>query len=127
MFALRQTCPLRLSAPDNGGGRLREQPGAGAFPELNEVDNRHQMLVFSKDGGEDRGATSRACQVPGPQAIGNPHQQRGSYADRLALGTYRAFFCSNEAGEPPHIHGRSGDNEAKFWLHDMPPSPQGGG
>jgi Domain of unknown function (DUF4160) len=31
----------------------------------------------------------------------------------------RAFFYSNERGEPPHIHVRSGGFEAKFWLHDL--------
>ncbi|MGZ5876149.1 MAG: DUF4160 domain-containing protein [Bradyrhizobium sp.] len=34
----------------------------------------------------------------------------------LRWGPYRAFFYSNEGGEPPHIHVRSGDAEAKFWL-----------
>jgi Protein of unknown function (DUF2442)/Domain of unknown function (DUF4160) len=37
----------------------------------------------------------------------------------LRWGPYRAFFCSNERGEPPHIRVRSGDFEAKFWLHDL--------
>ena len=37
----------------------------------------------------------------------------------LRWGPYRALFYSNEAGEPPHIHVRSGDKEAKFWLHDL--------
>jgi hypothetical protein len=37
----------------------------------------------------------------------------------LRWGPYRAFFYSNERGEPPHIHVRSGDFEAKFWLHDL--------
>ena len=37
----------------------------------------------------------------------------------LRWGPYRAFFYSNEGGEPPHIHVRSGDFEAKFWLHDL--------
>jgi hypothetical protein len=30
-----------------------------------------------------------------------------------------AFFYSNEGSEPPHIHVRSSDKEAKFWLHDL--------
>jgi hypothetical protein len=34
----------------------------------------------------------------------------------LRWGPYRAFFYSNEGGEPPHIHVRSGNYEAKFWL-----------
>jgi hypothetical protein len=37
----------------------------------------------------------------------------------LRWGSYRAFFYSNEGGEPPHVHVRSGDREAKFWLHDL--------
>ena len=34
----------------------------------------------------------------------------------LRLGRYRFFFFSNESQEPPHIHIKSGDDEAKFWL-----------
>jgi hypothetical protein len=37
----------------------------------------------------------------------------------LRGGPYRAFFYSNEGGEPAHIHVRSGDKEAKFWLQDL--------
>jgi hypothetical protein len=37
----------------------------------------------------------------------------------LRWGPYRAFFYSNERGEPPHIHVQSGSSEAKFWLHDL--------
>lgn len=37
----------------------------------------------------------------------------------LRWGPYRAFFYSNEGNEPAHIHVRSGDKEAKFWLHDL--------
>jgi hypothetical protein len=37
----------------------------------------------------------------------------------LRWGPYRAFFYSNEGNEPPHVHVRAGDREAKFWLHDM--------
>jgi hypothetical protein len=37
----------------------------------------------------------------------------------LRWGPYRAFFYSNEAGEPAHIHVRSGNFEAKIWLHDL--------
>jgi hypothetical protein len=37
----------------------------------------------------------------------------------LRWSTYRAFFYSNEGGEPPHVHIRAGDREAKFWLHDL--------
>ena len=34
----------------------------------------------------------------------------------LRIGPYRFFFYSNEGNEPAHIHVRSGDGEAKFWL-----------
>lgn len=38
----------------------------------------------------------------------------------LTYHGYRCFFYShegyNEAREPPHIHIRKGDGEAKFWL-----------
>jgi hypothetical protein len=37
----------------------------------------------------------------------------------LRWGPYRAFFYSNEGDEPAHIHVRSEQKEAKFWLHDM--------
>jgi hypothetical protein len=37
----------------------------------------------------------------------------------LRWGPYRAFFYSNEGGEPAHIHVRSGNKEAKYWLHDL--------
>ena len=37
----------------------------------------------------------------------------------LRWGPYRAFFYSNEHNEPPHVHVRAGDREAKFWLHDL--------
>ena len=37
----------------------------------------------------------------------------------LRWGPYRAFFYSNEGDEPAHIHVRSGDKEAKFWLDDL--------
>lgn len=34
----------------------------------------------------------------------------------LRLGRFRFFFFSNEGNEPPHIHVRAGEDEAKFWL-----------
>ena len=34
----------------------------------------------------------------------------------LRLGRYRFFFYSNEVQEPPHIHIKSGGDEAKYWL-----------
>jgi hypothetical protein len=37
----------------------------------------------------------------------------------LRWGPYRAFFYSNEGDEPVHLHVRSGNKEAKFWLHDV--------
>lgn len=37
----------------------------------------------------------------------------------LRWGGYRAFFYSNERGEPAHMHVRKGSAEAKFWLHDL--------
>jgi hypothetical protein len=37
----------------------------------------------------------------------------------LRWGSYRAFFYSNEGDEPAQIHVRAGNNEAKFWLHDL--------
>jgi hypothetical protein len=37
----------------------------------------------------------------------------------LRWASYRAFYYSNERGEPPHIHVRAGNREAKFWLHDF--------
>jgi hypothetical protein len=37
----------------------------------------------------------------------------------LRWGPYRAFFYSNERGEPAHIRVRAGDREVKIWLHDL--------
>ena len=37
----------------------------------------------------------------------------------LRWGGYRAFFYSNEGGEPAHVHVRTGNKEAKIWLHDL--------
>jgi hypothetical protein len=37
----------------------------------------------------------------------------------LRWGPYRAFFYTSERGEPPHVHVRAGDFEAKFWLRDL--------
>ncbi len=34
----------------------------------------------------------------------------------LRVGAYRFFFYSNENAEPAHIHVRSADGEAKYWL-----------
>lgn len=32
------------------------------------------------------------------------------------VGRFRFFFFSNESQEPPHIHIKAAENEAKFWL-----------
>lgn len=37
----------------------------------------------------------------------------------LRIGPYRFHFYSNEEGEPVHIHVRSADGEAKFWLNPV--------
>jgi hypothetical protein len=37
----------------------------------------------------------------------------------LRWGPYRAFFYSNERMEPPHVHVRAGNREAKIWLADL--------
>lgn len=37
----------------------------------------------------------------------------------LRWGSYRAFFYSNERGEPAHVHVRAGNRELKVWLHDL--------
>jgi len=34
----------------------------------------------------------------------------------LRSGRYRFFFYSNEGREPPHIHIKAGEDEAKYWL-----------
>lgn len=36
----------------------------------------------------------------------------------LRLGAYQFSFYSNERGEPPHVHVRTGNQEAKVWLAD---------
>ncbi len=37
----------------------------------------------------------------------------------LRIGGWRFFFYSNEGEEPPHIHVRAADKEAKFWLNPV--------
>ena len=37
----------------------------------------------------------------------------------LRIGRYRFFFFSNERGEPPHIHVKAAEDEAKFWLEPV--------
>ncbi|HKS26280.1 MAG TPA: DUF4160 domain-containing protein [Pyrinomonadaceae bacterium] len=34
----------------------------------------------------------------------------------LREGRFRFFFFSNESQEPPHIHIKVAESEAKFWL-----------
>ena len=34
----------------------------------------------------------------------------------LRVGRFRFFFFSNEREEPPHIHVKAAEHEAKFWL-----------
>ena len=34
----------------------------------------------------------------------------------LRVGRYRFTFFSNEGSESPHIHVKTGRDEAKFWL-----------
>ena len=34
----------------------------------------------------------------------------------LRIGRFRFFFYSNESQEPPHIHIKAAEKEAKFWL-----------
>lgn len=37
----------------------------------------------------------------------------------LRVGRYRFFFFSNERQEPPHIHVKAAEDEAKFWLEPV--------
>lgn len=37
----------------------------------------------------------------------------------LRIGAFRFFFYSNENAEPPHIHIRAAESEAKFWLESI--------
>jgi len=34
----------------------------------------------------------------------------------LRIGRFRFYFFSNERGEPPHIHVKAAEDQAKFWL-----------
>lgn len=34
----------------------------------------------------------------------------------LRFGRFRFFFFSNESQEPPHVHVKASECEAKFWL-----------
>lgn len=35
----------------------------------------------------------------------------------LRIGRFRFYFFSNEREEPPHIHVKAAENQAKFWLN----------
>lgn len=37
----------------------------------------------------------------------------------LRVHGYRFFFFSNEGTEPAHVHVKSGENYAKFWLRPL--------
>ena len=37
----------------------------------------------------------------------------------LRIGRFRFFFYSNENEEPPHIHVKAAENEAKFWIDPL--------
>src|SRR5512145_523691 len=65
---------------------------------------RHDLSVYCERGGEGS----------------DPFAPRGlDVPTVLRWGPYRAFFYSNEGGEPAHVHVRAGSKEAKFWLHDL--------
>lgn len=34
----------------------------------------------------------------------------------LRIGSFRFHFYSDEGSEPPHVHVRCNEGEAKFWL-----------
>jgi len=35
----------------------------------------------------------------------------------LRIGRFRFYFFSNERKEPPHIHVKAAEDQAKFWLN----------
>jgi hypothetical protein len=35
----------------------------------------------------------------------------------LRIGRFRFYFFINEREEPPHIHVKAAENQAKFWLN----------
>ena len=37
----------------------------------------------------------------------------------LRVGRFRFFVYSNEGNEPPHIHVKAAEHEAKYWLDSM--------
>jgi Domain of unknown function (DUF4160) len=81
------------------------------------------LLSRLRSGGQDgqngiARALGRGADISGIAGSG-PAVTRWKMPTVLRWGPYRAFFYSNEEGEPAHIHVRSGGNEAKFWLHDL--------
>jgi len=34
----------------------------------------------------------------------------------LRVGRFRFYFFSNEGTEPPHVHVKADNDQAKFWL-----------
>ena len=51
--------------------------------------------------------------------IGLENTNRAHMPTVMRIGPYRFFFYSNEGFEPRHIHVKSGDGEAKFWLEPI--------
>ena len=37
----------------------------------------------------------------------------------LRIGRFRFYFFSNEREEPPHIHVKAAQDQAKFWLNPI--------
>jgi hypothetical protein len=37
----------------------------------------------------------------------------------LRVGRFRFYFFSNEGQEPPHIHVKAAEDQAKFWLDSI--------
>ena len=37
----------------------------------------------------------------------------------LRVGRFRFYFFSNERQEPPHIHVKAAEDQAKFWLDPL--------
>jgi hypothetical protein len=44
----------------------------------------------------------------------------------LRIDAYRFFFYANDVREPPHIHVRSNENVAKYWLEPVRLERKGG-
>ena len=37
----------------------------------------------------------------------------------LRVGRFRFYYFSNESQEPPHIHIKAAEDQAKFWLEPI--------